>query len=237
MQYICTENEQKLQFLLCRTLYDITDDFNVIKMWNPVIAFGGLLDYEKTKVFGGEKLFSMWYIGKENRLKVNLLYSEEVQLSFSCEFQYENFPFDSHNCTLEFTSQNVFSNQLKLQPLFIVYEKVSPHIKRSYKDDPIVLNNLPHPFEFQFKFLPPYEKIGAYNYSHPYVGMEIKMVRNTLGELLSGYYYPMAAFAFLSMISFLIKPDIVSNSEYDQTYLKKVKTKTNDYFLLSNKCT
>ena len=193
-------------------MYDITDDLNVIEMWNPVIAFARLLDYEKTKVFGGEKSFSIWYIGKEVRLQVNLLYSEEVQLSFSCEFHYDNYPFDSHVCTLEFTSQKIFADQLKLWPSFIVYEHVSPPIKRGFQDDPIVLNNLPHPFEFQFKFLPPYEKIDAYNYSHAYVGMEIKMVRNSLGELLSGYYYPMAAFAFLSMISFLIKPDIVSNS-------------------------
>ena len=31
-----------------------------------------------------------------------------------------------------------------------------------------------------------------------------------LGQLLSGYYYPSGSFALLSIISYLIKPDMVS---------------------------
>merc|ERR1712241_361525 len=37
----------------------------------------------------------------------------------------------------------------------------------------------------------------------------MKLKRKSLGQLLSGYYYPTSTFAFLSMMSFLIKPEIV----------------------------
>ena len=44
-----------------------------------------------------------------------------------------------------------------------------------------------------------------------YTGIALRMRRKSLGQLLSGFFYPSAAFALLSMISFLIKPDMVSS--------------------------
>merc|ERR1712008_241988 len=42
-----------------------------------------------------------------------------------------------------------------------------------------------------------------------FTGMLLTIKRKSYGQLLSGYYYPTASFALLSMISFLIKPDKV----------------------------
>ena len=73
-------------------------------------------------------------------------------------------------------------------------------------EDPIIINNLPYPFEFQL------ESIEAYalrNNSH--TGMILKMKRKSLGLLASRYYYPTATFAIISSISFLIHPDVVSS--------------------------
>ena len=102
---------------------------------------------------------------------------------------------------------------LRLRPPKIIYDQAQglPTIKHSLAEDPIILSDSPHPFEFELSSKPAFEKTNVYNYSHSYAGMEIKMQRKTLGELLSGYYYPMAAFAILSVISYLIKPEMVSN--------------------------
>ena len=64
------------------------------------------------------------------------------------------------------------------------------------------------PFEFHLEARPSFEKISDNTYSK--TGIHIKMKRKSLGQLLSGYYYPTTSFALLSMISFLINPDIVS---------------------------
>ena len=49
------------------------------------------------------------------------------------------------------------------------------------------------------------------------------LTRTSRGRLDSGYYYPMAAFALLSMISYLINPDIVSHPVYIlKFYLSKI---------------
>ena len=205
--------------MICRW-FDITDNLDEVGVWHPLIDFGNLLKYEKTKVYGGVKPFRSWYI--KNRPFVagdaqdeNLIaYWEEIQISFSCGFQFRNYPFDHHQCILEFVSRTSTTDVMNMKPHRIIYDNVLPRIMHSLADDPIILSNLSHRFEFEFKFLSTFEKTDAYNYTSSYVGIEIKMKRITLGELLSGYYYPMAAFASLSMISFLINPDVVSCNCY-----------------------
>ena len=191
--------------------YEITDDPNIKEIWRPMIAFEHLLDYKKTKVYGGHKPFFFWYT---NGWGEKIIYHEEVQLSFSCPFHFETYPFDSHVCILEMACPTWPSNKLMLKPNNIIYDHGSQPIKHSLGEDPIIFTNIRHPYEFEFKFLSTFEKTDAYNYTSSYVGIEIKMKRITLGELLIGYYYPMAAFAILSMISFLINPDVVSCNCY-----------------------
>merc|ERR1711902_273965 len=50
-----------------------------------------------------------------------------------------------------------------------------------------------------------YQSYGNFSYT----GMNIKMRRKFLGQLLSSNYYPTGSFALLSLISFLINPDQV----------------------------
>ena len=75
-------------------------------------------------------------------------------------------------------------------------------------EDPLVLDDLPFPFQFNLESLPAFVK--TYDDTYSYTGMLLKIKRTSLGQLLSGFYYPTGAFAFLSMISYLINPDVVS---------------------------
>ena len=74
--------------------------------------------------------------------------------------------------------------------------------------DPIIIDYSCLRFDFQLQSVATKEKDAGYNIS--YTGMLVRIKRNSLGLLLSGYYYPSASFAFLSMISFLIHPEVVS---------------------------
>ena len=71
------------------------------------------------------------------------------------------------------------------------------------------MNDLPFPFQFELEALPVFEQIFE-GTTYTYTGMLMRLKRKSLGQLLSGYYYPTATFAFLSMVSFLINPDVVS---------------------------
>ena len=82
--------------------------------------------------------------------------------------------------------------------------------------DPIIIDNSPLPFEFRLNPLATKEEDnGFYNVSK--TGMCIKFKRKSFGLLLGGYYYPTTAFALLSMVSFVINPDVVST--YFQVFM------------------
>ena len=70
------------------------------------------------------------------------------------------------------------------------------------------IDHLPSPYKFELAPLP--SKEIMYDELYSYTGMILKLERNSLGKLLSGFYYPTTAFATLSLISYLINPDVVS---------------------------
>ena len=81
-------------------------------------------------------------------------------------------------------------------------------------DGPMILNNLPIPYEIKVesqKASVKFVRIMGVKFPLSQTGMCLTMTRTSTGHLGSGYYYPTTAFALLSMISYLINPDIVSN--------------------------
>lgn len=81
-------------------------------------------------------------------------------------------------------------------------------METSAGQEPLILDDLALPFRFELEVLQNKEKdVGNYNASM--AGILIRIERESLGQLLSSYYYPTASFALLSMVSFLINPEVV----------------------------
>ena len=137
----------------------------------------------------------------------HLAYGVQLQMTFSCHFDFAGFPFDSHNCPMEFGERLKPTKDVTYNASHIIYDNES----QRNGEDPIIIDNLAFPYEFHLQALSEFQKSNSYgNYS--YTGMLMKVRRKSLGQLLSGYYYPTASFALLSMISFLIQPEKVSNT-------------------------
>ena len=130
----------------------------------------------------------------------NRLVADVFQLTFSCNFDFAGFPFDSHECPLEYGDALLGQERMRFNTTLARFGNVST----KSGGDPIILDNLPFPFEFEIRALPTFTL-----WQRSYTGIVLKMTRKSPG-VLTGYFYPTAAFALLSMISFLIKPDIVS---------------------------
>ena len=165
------------------------------------------MKYELTQPYGGDTTFTFWLaIEKSKPKSYSMQYGEEFQVTLSCHFNLAKYPFDSHECQLYFGDQRYNSSELKFNPINIHYNMN----RNSEEVDPIIIDNSPLPFKFQLKPLAVKEKdvIGYHNVS--FTGMHIKIKRKSLGQLLSGYYYPTTSFALFSMVSFIINPDVVS---------------------------
>ena len=118
---------------------------------------------------------------------------------------FKEFPFDVHNCDLDFGEADHYANdQLIMEPITIMYEDQlvsnfngSIHIKDSH---------LP----FNIEIIPKETfEVTNIDFLTSTTGVTFKFTRKSLGLLMGGFYGPTAAFTMLSMISFFINPDIV----------------------------
>ena len=167
-------------------------------VWLPVFKFENLLDYKQIKGYGGTPTSSLWLYGNQSH---ELGYGEEFQLTFSCYFHLEKFPFDRHVCPFHFGNEVYSTDEYTFDKVNITYS----NFQTVEGDKSIHIDGLALPFEFELEVLPIKKKLNAY-----FPGILISMQRNSLGQLLSGYYYPTTSFALLSMLSFLINPDVVN---------------------------
>jgi hypothetical protein len=149
-------------------------------------------------------IFPNWTMG--NRLVI-----EKFQLTFSCNFDFAEFPFDSHECPLNYGDGVFHQHFMTFNTTNASFGEFGTNLSTNSGGDPIILDNLPFQFEFQLVSLPNFELMHKQTWPFSYTGIVLKMKRKSLGQLLIGYFYPTASFALLSMISFLIKPDMVSS--------------------------
>ena len=176
-------------------------------LWHPVIEFERVMEFKQRPMYGDtdssvSKIFPKW-LWNQNRLN-----QETFQLTFSCHFHFADFPFDSHECPIEYGSGTLKQEKMR----FNVTRAEFSNLSTNSGSDPIILDDLPFPFEFQLVVLPNFglkNSIKNRTVTFSYTGIALRMRRKSLGQLLSGFFYPSAAFALLSMISFLIKPDMV----------------------------
>ena len=148
-------------------------------------------------------------MGNQNNL--NMQYGEEFQLTFPCRFHLAKFPFDSHECSIYFGDIRYTTNELKLDVVNLKDWSRNNGPSTSVGSDPLILDDLALPFGFELEVLPTKEKDINYNVSM--AGILIRIERESFGMLLSGYCYPTISFALLSMVSFLIHPDMVRQAK------------------------
>ena len=85
-------------------------------IWQPRFKFPNVLKYELTKEYGATNTFVFWYLGNQT-----MEYGEQFQLTFFCHFDFTNFPFDSHECRIEYGDENYGIDDLKVNASTIIY--------------------------------------------------------------------------------------------------------------------
>ena len=165
-------------------------------IWKPILFFDNLMKLETSKTYGGSVEGAMAYDHG------TFQYAEGFKMTFSCYFKKTEFPFDTHGCEVHYFSGDY---QMILTPATIVYGS------EATIDGPIELKDLSFPFEVTL------DSKGTKEIDFPAIrskvsatGLSMKLDRKASQFLWSSFYLPTTAFALLSMISFLIKPDIVS---------------------------
>ena len=181
------------------------DKRTAASIWRPIITFENMKTSKSVRQLGLMDSFVFKYDVNQSG-QARLMYAEQYELTFTCPFELKSFPFDSHKCPIEFGDLWEETRKLNLSATTVTV-RGQPSI--TPEDGPMILNVLmPYPYEFQLEALPAFE-INVNGEIYSFTGALLTLKRKSLGHLMSGYYYPTTAFALLSMISYLIDPDIV----------------------------
>ena len=191
---------------------------NVI--WHPKITFLKLLSLEKFPGIGYERIKNFYYRANSGFDKIHMF--EIFKLKFSCDFDFQTYPFDEHECDVAFVDWR-FENE---EMLF----NTTKHIK--YRDQHLFFGNKgalimsakETPFAIKITINEATVNNNPCRMSS-IAGIKFNMKRKSINLLIGSYYVPTGMFAILSMASFVIHPDVVS---YFKHFLNKFKCQINN---------
>ena len=67
-----------------------------------MIEFSHLIHLEPTRLYGDRDAFSYWFMQGQHSGSGNIVYLEQFKLTLICFFDFSKFPFDAHDCNIEF---------------------------------------------------------------------------------------------------------------------------------------
>ena len=86
-------------------------------LWTPVLFFGKTLTLKKNGAFGDDsrKLNYLWYQYQYQYLQ----FSEVFTVTLACRFNFQTFPFDSHECIVQLKNWIGASYRIQLNSISI----------------------------------------------------------------------------------------------------------------------
>lgn len=135
-------------------------------------------------------------------------------IKLTCDLKFNSFPFDKQECALHFTNIIGHNDHIILEtPIIEGKNQTSDTTTYKVPSGVLPFDAILKSFDFEDK-----KEMGDY-FSR--VGVVVKLVReeSALHKLIGSYYAPSAIFSTISMFSFFIKPEAVSNMTNFKTYL------------------
>ena len=201
-QIVLKEDCSYLIFFSDGSWYEVTKA-DTSQIFRPTLKFMRAKEVKRQIRYGPVDADFFWFKSPHK-----LEYQKTMSLIIYCSFDFHSFPFDHHTCDLNFGSSAILPDNMMLNPTKLRFRN---HL-RKYGDGKLKIHQSRLPFEIQIQSEEPFIHFEAgFNYS--YTGLRFYFERNDLGLLLGGYYGPTLIFALLSLVSFFINPDVVSNSK------------------------
>ena len=198
------------QILICliSTNRPIPFDEETSKLiWHPKLSFLNLKSIEKMSGFGYKEL-NVYYIS-DIKSGNNMEMNEMFKVAIYCEFEFQSFPFDKQECDLSLIDViNDIENTILEEKYDLSYKRNRTHF------DGKEWTYLPYQHEIPYAIK--MKSMGTANLtSDGFAPQSILTIRFSLQRtfpslLIGSFYLPTGLFAFLSMGSFIINPEIVS---------------------------
>ena len=182
-------------------------------VWRPDITFRKIVGIETLPTYGNDEKFQLWFCATDNHME----YFQAVKVTFACKFDFTNYPFDSHNCNLDFGIPSAYyEDEANFNPVEIIRNDSTTEILDYEHEIP----NEHLPYVFSIIKRRHNETFPYYNFMfmNPFTGIVIKVKRKGVIRLLGTFYVPTGTFASLSMLSYFIHPDVVRSFKNSDGY-------------------
>ena len=90
----------------------------VKNVWNPDLIFLHVTNIKTLTKYGNEEKFSYWLNTKKNVVQ----YWESILVTFSCSFNFNNYPFDENSCDFSFGCESQGVSVLNFSPINILQD-------------------------------------------------------------------------------------------------------------------
>ncbi len=162
-----------------------------------------LTDLVRLPMYGGKSSKSYWLQAPHD-----LEYSEVVKVTLLCDLEFFNFPFDSHVCDFCFGDPNYEVDGLEFDDVLAFYGNRGT----SYGQPSIFFESPRLTFEVAIEAMKSYNRsrIALEDEIYSYAKIRLHLRRDSIGQLLAGFYIPTGIFAALSVLSFVISHEQVS---------------------------
>ena len=177
----------------------------VNEIWVPIIYIPNALNVVKLGSFGGADMVSLWY--KHSSV---FQYSEILKVKINCEMDFQEFPFDVHNCYWKLRNWLGWIKYVKLNQPRIWYHQNGRAANSAERTEIELKSNK---LNFNAYFNSNKSSIineNGYNYSE--AAIQITLKRNKIGflKIISGYYVTTGTFSTMSLLSFFVDPSVVN---------------------------
>ena len=172
-------------------------------VWISVIYIINVQEVKKITTVGTKTSSDLWIYPESS----NLWFREIVEVTFACDIKdYSDFPIDKHFCNLVLQDRENSVNKMLFNQSKIEYDV---HLLTNSLES-LDITDTTTRYDFKLSPLEPFTKRSTRSsIAYHATGIKIQMRRKNLGSLISTFYIPTATFTFASMISFMIKPEIV----------------------------
>ena len=170
-----------------------------------------VLSIEKVKGIGYNydlDEFSLYY--------PNMVYLvERPKIKFSCNFDFKNFPKDSHTCDFILFEKQYWMDKLITRTFYKISQPyASDHVITPQSKKPLNLKTPKIQYDISVEINPmvinTFRNTIRFNYTAASITLHLR--RKSFGVLVGSFYVPTGIFAVLSMASYVINPDMVNKN-------------------------
>ena len=147
-----------------KTWYNVIGD-EVRNVWNPELVFQYVQDTKTLPRYGTDAKFGFWFNTKKNIIE----YIEYIRVTFSCDFEFGNYPFDENTCEFFFAIDNTGGKKGIFKPIKILKVGGSPY--GDLFEGKMKVQNKHLPFDIHLEATKNFSEYTNYLYTSPFTGL------------------------------------------------------------------